>query len=358
MNIAYFIASPIWGGGEQYVYDLALHVKEKGGIRLFFLFPPHSNQAMISRFTRLGECRVFPYVSKGVRFLPFSGRQLAKLLDLWQIDILHINSRQSYFAAAWAKRFAAHPFRLIATQHLVRPAKNSALWRWAYRKIDLLIFVSDCVRRQYMAKLKDKDLFSKIAVVYNSTAINGYEINSSPRRLNHILFHGRICREKGIEPLFKALAMLSDLPFQMTFCGNISPRDKDMWDKLMSTSPVRNRIRHLGFQSDMRPLLSEHGIGILPSIVAEAGPLSIFEDMSFALAIVTTNNGSQPEVIQNGVNGLLCSPDNPTELAAALRRLLTDPTLTQTLGERARTDFQARYSYDRFIETMYHYYTR
>lgn len=358
MNIAYFIASPTWGGGEQYVFQLALHMKEQYGVQPFFLFPPRSSQEMIARFAAVGECKVFPWVGKGLRFLPYSGRRLAKVLAQWQIDILHINSRQSYFAAALAKRFSPRPFRLIATQHLVRPAKTLSLWRWTYRQIDTLICVSQCVKQAYLQPLGTSVGFKQVEVVYNSTPVEAGVTDCATPKTPHILFHGRICREKGIEPLFRALAQLADLPFIITFCGNISPQDKALWEQLMASSPVRDRIRYAGFQSDIHELLSESHIGVLPSIVPEAGPLSMLEDMTYGLAIVTSNNGSQPEIIQDGVNGLLCPPDDAQALAEALRRLMTDASLTRRLGQQAKSDFEAHYTYPLFMERMYHLYTR
>lgn len=357
INIAYFIASPTWGGGEQYVFDLACHMKAQYNVCPYFIFPPQSDPSMTARFEQIGECLIFPYVGKGWRFLPYAGRQLEKILYQWHIDILHINSRQTYFTAVWAKRCARQPFRLIATQHLVRPAKNGLMWRWVYKQIDTLTCVSQFVRRVYLQKL-DAHTFPDVRVIHNSAPIrmsDAAHTKQSP--MTHILYHGRICKEKGIEPLFKALDLIADLPFTITFSGNIEQRDRDSWDHLLASSLVRDKIRYVGFNSDMRHLLSECHIGVSPSIVREAGPLSMIEQMAFGLAVVTSDNGSQPEFIRNGENGMLCPPDDPQALAAILRRLLTDSGLTHRLGQQAQSDFFAAHSYDQFIQKMYHLYS-
>ena len=357
INIAYFIASPTWGGGEQYVFDLACHMKAQYNVCPYFIFPPQSDPSMTARFEQIGECVIFPYVGKGWRFLPYAGRQLEKILYQWHIDILHINSRQTYFTAVWAKRCARQPFRLIATQHLVRPAKNGFMWRWVYKQVDTLTCVSQFVRRVYLQKL-DAHTFPDVRVIHNSAPIrmsDAAHTKQSP--MTHILYHGRICKEKGIEPLFKALDLIADLPFTITFSGNIEQRNRDSWDHLLASSLVRDKIRYVGFNSDMRHLLSECHIGVSPSIVREAGPLSMIEQMAFGLAVVTSNNGSQPEFIRNGENGMLCPPDDPQALAAILRRLLTDSGLTHRLGQQAQSDFFAAHSYDQFIQKMYHLYS-
>ena len=358
MTIAYFIASPTWGGGEQYVFDLARHMKAQFGVQPFFLFPSRSDKSMIRRFEEIGACMVFPYAGKAWRFLPYAGHCLARILDDHQTDILHINSRHTYFIAVWAKRYAKHPFRLLATQHLVRPAKKGLFWKWIYRQIDVLDCVSQTVKQAYLQPLGGQTVFPDVRVIYNSAPI-AREDACVPKQESEevrLLYHGRICREKGIEQLFKALGKIADLPFRMTFAGNIGKHDKALWDQLLATCPARDKIRHIGFCPDMRTILCESHIGISPSIVREAGPLAMIEQMAFGLAVITSNNGSQPEFIQDGVNGLLCPPQDPQALADALRLLITDPTLRRQLGEQAQRDFFALHTYDRFIEDMYHLY--
>ena len=98
-------------------------------------------------------------------------------------------------------------------------------------------------------------------------------------------------------------------------------------------------------------------IGLSPSLAREAGSLSLIEDMSMGLAIITSSSGSQPEIIRHGQNGLLCPPNDPQALADALRSLLTDPALMHRLGQQAQEDFYAQYAYDDFLKKMYHLYT-
>ena len=359
MTIAYFIASPTWRGGEQYIYNLARHMKERYEVNPFFLFPSHSDAKMIERFAEIGPCHIFAYANKLWRFLPYSGRRLARILDQYSTDIVHINSRQTYFVAAFAKHFVRHPFRLIATQHLVRQAKTGIFWEWAYRQIDILSCVSDCVCRTYLKALGNRTTFSRVQIVHNSAPIYKEDIRCpKPTPCTHILYHGRICREKGIVPLFKALSLIADLPFRITFAGNIDKRDKKLWKQLLASSSIKDNIEYIGFCTDMSDLLNTCHIGISPSIVREAGPLSIIEHMAYGLAVVTSNNGAQPEIIQNEVNGILCPSNDPQAIATALRRLLTDFELTNRIGKQSQKDFFAQHTYDTFIKDMYQLYTQ
>ena len=79
--------------------------------------------------------------------------------------------------------------------------------------------------------------------------------------------------------------------------------------------------------------------------------------MAYGLAVITSDNGVQPEIIQNGINGILCPSNNPEIIADALRRLLTNPKITKQIGEEAQKDFFKQHSYDNFIKNMYQIYT-
>ena len=74
-------------------------------------------------------------------------------------------------------------------------------------------------------------------------------------------------------------------------------------------------------------------------VLAEAG--------YFGLPAVSTRVGGIPEVVEDGVTGLLTPPDDPAALAAAISRLQGAPRLRRQLGDAARARVEARFSVDR-----------
>jgi glycosyltransferase involved in cell wall biosynthesis len=78
----------------------------------------------------------------------------------------------------------------------------------------------------------------------------------------------------------------------------------------------------------------------LLSSVLEGQPLVIVEAMAYGCPIVTTNVGGIPELIQDNVNGLLCSPEDPECLAQKIKLLIDDPALRQRLGQAARKSYE------------------
>ena len=90
-----------------------------------------------------------------------------------------------------------------------------------------------------------------------------------------------------------------------------------------------------GFQRDTRAYFRLFDIFVLPSLF-EGLPVSVIQAMAAGCPVVATNVGGVPEVVENGVTGLLVAPGRPDELSAALRRLIADPALRTLMSERGR----------------------
>lgn len=353
MTIAYYIASPTWGGGEQYVYDLARHMKETFNITPIFLFPKNSDHNMVARFKEIGECPEFQYAHKCWRFSPWAGKKLAELLDHFEVDVLHINSRQSYFLGVCSKYYSHRPIHLIVVQHLVRKAKNTFFWRWIYRHIDTLICVSQKVKQTYLSPWDEHNIpFPKVKVIVNSVPTIPIQCNYIVSDQPAIFYHGRICQEKGVIELARALEKLQDLSFRLILAGSVAPDFVKTWDTYLEQSPIRDRIVCLGFRTDIQSLIPKYQIGVLPSLVPEAGPLSLLENMALGLPTICSDNGSQPEFIRNHKTGILCPPGDIEAWSNAIRELLTNSDEAAQIAKEAQKDFFQEFSYDQFLQKM------
>ena len=356
MTIAYYIASPSWGGGEQYVYDLARTLKAEKGVRILFLFPPHSDAKMVERFSELGECPTFNYTGKLWRFSLFAGYQLAIWLKQNHVDILHLNNRIAYFQAAVAKRF--YDYRLIATQHLIRTAKNGFLWQWTYRKIDTLICVSQFVKRQYLSAFPEKKCpFRNVQVLINSvTAPVTEQICRQDVDVPRIFYHGRVCEEKGVYLLLDIAEQLLDTPFELHIAGAVPQKEQARWEKALGACRAKERIRLLGFCTNIWEHIPNYQIAIMPSLVPEACPIALLDTMAMGLPCIASDNGAEVELIEHGRNGLLCSPMHIQQWVDALKQILADPERRKALAQEALQDFNSNYTYNVFLDKMWRIY--
>ncbi len=92
-------------------------------------------------------------------------------------------------------------------------------------------------------------------------------------------------------------------------------------------------------REELSRIMAETDVFLLPSIL-EGQPLVIVEAMAYGCPIVSTNVGGIPELITDGVNGLLCPPANPQSLAEKLRMLIEDASLRERLGRAARAFYE------------------
>lgn len=356
MNILYHIQLHIWGGAEQYVYDLARSMQKRGHTCVF-VFQQGCDADLVKRFEPIGKTYILGSLGGLKRFLPYAGRQLQRIIEQNKIDVVHINSRQAYFAMAWARKFSDRKFKTVATQHLVRRAKTSRLWRWAYNRIDTLVCVSKHVEDTYSSDKENNPLFRQTTVVYNSIITdNNLMLQEKPQHEVPVIFyHGRICREKGVFQLIEAAKQISDLPFVLSFAGAVTPSEKEEF--MQKIKPLGTRVELLGFRHDIAELAHNATIGVIPSIVAEAGgPLALFENMAYCLPTITTDNGSQTEIITDMENGILYSPDDINKLAQSMRLLICSPELRHQLAKKAQQHFIENFSYENTIaryETIY-----
>jgi glycosyltransferase involved in cell wall biosynthesis len=90
-------------------------------------------------------------------------------------------------------------------------------------------------------------------------------------------------------------------------------------------------------------VLAAVNVSVLPSL-SEGLSNSILESMAAGVPVVATAVGGTPELVEDGVTGYLVPPRDAAALAAAITRLLDDPTLARRLGEAGRRRVVERFS--------------
>ena len=112
----------------------------------------------------------------------------------------------------------------------------------------------------------------------------------------------------------------------------------------------------LGRCNNVADILAACDIAVLPSH-AEGMPNAVLEYLAAGLPTVATAVGGIPEIIQQGVTGLLMLPHDSEAIAVALKRLLADETLASRLGRAAREHVLANFSFDNLVSQVDALYT-
>lgn len=92
-------------------------------------------------------------------------------------------------------------------------------------------------------------------------------------------------------------------------------------------------------RAELARIMAETDIFVMSSVL-EGQPLGLVEAMAYGCAIVATSVGGIPELIEDGVNGLLCKPREAECLARSIRTLIEDPALRERLGQAARRSYE------------------
>ena len=334
MKIAHIISNKVWGGGEQYVYDLCSNLISDG------------NDVEI--FTRPIPAIVGKVATFGVPIHDYSLKNILKLRD----GIVHVHNFKDALKLAVAKKLTHSNIKIVVTRHLVRPAKTSQLYTWMYANVEKIIFVSDLARQEFLSSQPKVDE-AKLCVVRNSIKTNNKvecfgadDIKASLPNDNTILmYHGRIAKEKGLNVLIDAVARLRDIPYHLFLVGAGDAEYANELKQQIANHNIAAQVSFLGFKDDVRPYISQTDIGIIPTIAQEACGLSCMEYMMLGKCLITTNNGGQAEYVENGVTGLLVAPGDVAELTAAI---CTAITTKEAIGKRAKEYFDAHLAYDKF----------
>lgn len=167
-----------------------------------------------------------------------------------------------------------------------------------------------------------------------------------------IAFVGRCEESKGILELIEALAEVRQaIPGACLECAGEG--DLDALARHAGALGVADGVRALGWlDPDRRDgLLARAAVFALPSH-AEGLPMSLLEAMAAGCPVVAASCGGIPDLVADGVNGLLVPPGDVEALACALHRLLVDRALAERLGNEARATIARRYTAEAALQRL------
>ena len=149
------------------------------------------------------------------------------------------------------------------------------------------------------------------------------------------VFLGRICPQKGLGWLLRALQQVSS-PVHLDIAGE-GDQQAEM-RQLAQQLGLNDRVTFHGWArpDHVQQLIRSSRAIVFPSVWHEPGGTVAFEAMANARTVIMSRVGGMPEVILPEVNGLLVEPNNISELAASIERLATDWSLAKQLGETGR----------------------
>jgi glycosyltransferase involved in cell wall biosynthesis len=153
-----------------------------------------------------------------------------------------------------------------------------------------------------------------------------------------LLFLSRVIKEKGIFELVDAFEMVRNDFSELSLFIAGDGSDLDILSRYVSKKSLDDSIVFTGYVKNKKKatIFREADIFILPSYHGEGCPVSLIEAMAAGLAVITTPVGGIPDIIDDDVNGILLNYPAPSQIAAALKRLLNDRKLCKTIQDNNR----------------------
>jgi colanic acid/amylovoran biosynthesis glycosyltransferase len=249
----------------------------------------------------------------------------------------------------WNARNAALMRPALGTSALVAVLHGADLSSWAgrdgpqrfapvFEHADLLLPVSERWRRQLLdwGGPESRTLVQRIGIDLAAVQPAARPVDSDLR----LLSVARLVEKKGLESAVRAVASLGcDVHYDIVGDGPLAPRLRAVVDEL----GIGDRVHLLGAQppAEVRRLLARADVFLAPSVTAGDGdqegiPVAIMEAMAAGLPVVSTHHSGIPELVEDGVTGLLVAERDVDGLAVALDDLSLDRQRRDRMGAAGR----------------------
>lgn len=223
--------------------------------------------------------------------------------------------------------------------------------RYLNPRIDRIVCVADAIRRHF---LQMQPAFLRMPATRPVTIHKGHKLewyDATPADLTQfgipedafvVGCTANYRPRKGIDFLIDAIeALPEDAQVHLMLVGHM---DAAKLSRRIAQSPIGQRIHRVGFRSDAPALSAACDVFCMPSTKREGLARSVIEAMAYRVPPVVTDSGGSPELVVDGVSGLVVPPRNANAITTAIETLYRDPALRRRMGEAAReriaTDFR------------------
>ncbi len=361
VRIVELLATGTNGGAQEHVYGLLSRLdRERYSPTVVSLSPG----ASIRRIATLGvPTLVIDQPDDAIAV----GALAAYLADL-RPDVLHNHMYRAELvgtraAIALAEIGRRRPY-VVSTVHSsrVRSPEDRAELRRLTPSIDQLIAVSRAIEEKIR---HEERTGAPVRLIYNGVDLHRYDHQEPCCTLREeygieagapiVGVVARLEPEKGHRTLLDAWPLvLRRVPdARLLVVGEGSLLTELAWQA--RELGIERRVIFTGRRDDIPAVTAALDVAALPSY-REAQGMVILEAMALSRPVVATNVGGIPEMIEDGVSGLLVPPHDPDALAAAIVRLLLDHPYADTIARRGHDVAHQRFSIEfmiRAVEDIY-----
>lgn len=350
------------GGAEEMVLNLVRHLPERFEPAVVCI---HEAGPIGEEIARTGV----PFKVLGLKpglLRPFDVLRLRDVLIECEPAIVHTFLLTGSLYGRFAAMMAHVPVVIGTEVNIYQNKKpvHALLEKWLMRRTDAVVASAASVREFYIDQVKADP--AKVEVIYNAvdwsqlqTTMSRDEFRSSvgvPQDVPVAGIIARLTAQKAHQVLFDAIAHdpgLARLHLLVVGDGEL----RGALAASAATLRIQDRVHFLGARRDLGNILASVDLFAMPSYW-EGLPLSMVLAMGAGLPVVASRVAGIPEVVTDGVSGLLVTPGDTADLAAALNRLVHDDTLRVRLGQEALAFVRPRFGVDGYVASMSALYDR
>lgn len=384
------------GGSEKYYFELAQLLKSKGHTVGFFSMKHEEN-------ITTGDAEFFveeidlntgsKLKALDVIYSQENKRLMAKALEEFKPDIVHINNFQRQLSASIIDAIKEKNIPIVMTAHDLNPICPASIMLYNGEVCD------DCITKGYAQCIKKKcvkgstlkstlgvmekkyydfhKVFRKIDCIISPSEFNKNQLVNGKLKYNEIVtlhnfvneserneyvlgdyafYLGRLSKEKGILNLIEAIG---DIPNAKLLIAGDGP-ERERIEAYISEHKLDGRITLLGYQNQdsIHKYITNSRFVVIPSICNENCPYSVLEAMEIGKPIVASRIGGIPELIADGENGYLYKADDINELKEKLTLLLDDDEKVNSFAQKSRELYESYYSPDSYYNELIKIYNK
>jgi glycosyltransferase involved in cell wall biosynthesis len=276
-------------------------------------------------------------------------RALVRLIRARSVRLVHTHSSIDGWLGGMAARWAGVP--VIRTRHVSIPIRRG--WNPVYRRLaDRVITSGEEIRRMVIAAGAAPE---RVVAIPAGVALEAFA--GAPGRAEVLasvnlrppvgpivgsvaMFRGSKGHDHLVDAFARVHAARPDARLLLVGDGG-----RRAWaEGLARERGLGEAVCFTGFRSDVPALLSAMDCFALASTRTEGVPQSLLQAAAAGVPLVASRIGGIPEVVEDGVTGLLVAPEDPAALAAAIERVLADPAGAATRARAARKRCEERFS--------------
>ena len=311
--------------------------------------------------------------AEGLELVPLAPRTEMDLTAAWRFarvlkrlapDVIHAHDPHAVAMASLALSLGASSIKslrtggrapaLVASRRVDFHLRGNSFSRWKHRQVDCFVAASDAIRKMLVGDGvpagQTVTVHEGIDVdhVVAAPAVNVHEAFWLPHDAPVVGNVAALVPHKGQRHLIEAAHLvvqeIPDARFIILGEGEL----REQLEHLVKAHHLEKHVLLPGFRTDVLGCIKGFDLFVMSSVTEGLGT-SLLDAMACARPIVATRAGGIPEIVEEGVNGLLVQPRDHAAMAAAIVRMLKDADLRRHMGEAGFSRVRAQFTVERMV---------